>query len=74
MKLYLLISCCVRRLFIFFSLLFSRFDQESSSDNQLYLDCFCVVASGIGVSITDLSLSLFLYLSYILKLVGINKV
>ena len=27
-----------------------RFDLESSSDNQLYLDCFCVVAGGIGVS------------------------
>ena len=27
-----------------------RFDQESSPENRLYLDCFCVVARGIGVS------------------------
>ncbi len=28
----------------------SRFDSEGSSENRLYLDCFCVVAEGIGVS------------------------
>ena len=27
-----------------------RFDQEPSPENRLYLDCFCVVARGIGVS------------------------
>lgn len=34
-------------LLVLFSL---RFDQESSPENRLYLDCFCVVARGIGVS------------------------
>ena len=29
----------------------SRFDSESSPENRLYLDCFCVVAGGIGVSL-----------------------
>ena len=28
----------------------SRFDSERSPENRLYLDCFCVVAGGIGVS------------------------
>jgi len=29
-----------------------RFDSEGSPENRLYLDCFCVVAGGIGVSMT----------------------
>lgn len=31
-------------------ILHERFDSERSPENRLYLDCFCVVASGIGVS------------------------
>ena len=29
---------------------FFRFDTEKNPENALYLDCFCVVANGIGVS------------------------
>ena len=42
---------CLEKDFVSLLVLFSlRFDQESSPENRLYLDCFCVVARGIGVS------------------------
>ncbi len=33
-----------------FVLSLGRFDVHQSAENTLYLDCFCVVAAGIGVS------------------------
>lgn len=47
-----------------------RFDLEKAPEHALYLDCFCVVATGIGVSPTIISYhDIYLFYSIVLNYV-----